>query len=194
MNKNSRIQSLMPIGAAALLLALVTIILILAGPTVAEETEDSFVYAAMVASPLLPVDKYETGFDSSIEPWQIVRWQNNSSHVLSYGDECDKGHCGFLDLAEQSAESYVIASPLIAGPERSYSVVFRAMFSDPKDQHQYGAVFSADASGLPCPGENEDTCFNQYYQLLVRFRSVEGYKYLEYRLRRVDGHDENNER
>ncbi len=192
MNNKPRIQSLIPLAAFALVLAFVSIILIMAAPTAADAPEDYFAFIPLVSSPLLPVDTYETGFDSSIEPWKAVRWQSNSSHVVAHGDECESSHCGFLDLAEQAAQSYVIASPLIAGPERSYNIIFRAKWHDPKDQHQYGAIFSADASGHPCPGDNTTSCFNQYYEFQARYRSVSGEKFVEYRLRRIDGHDENN--
>ena len=192
MNNESRNRSSILIGASALLLALLAIILIMAGPTAADTQGDALAFLPLVVSPILPVDQYETGFDSGIEPWKAVRWQSNSSHTVTHDDGCENSLCGFLKLEEQPERSYVIASPLIAGPKRSYNIVFRAKWENPKDQQQYGAIFSADASGQPCPGDNTTACFNRYYELLVRYRSVEGVKSVEYRLRRVDGHDENN--
>ena len=192
MNNKSQFQSMFPITAIALLLAFVGIILIMTGPTAADTQGDAVIFLPFVTSPILPVDKYETSFDSSIEPWTAVRWHENSSHTLSHDAGCENSLCGFLNLEEQAYRSYVIASPLIEGPNRPYSIVFRAKWHKPKDQQEYGAIFSADAAGQPCPGDNTSTCFNRYYEVLVRYRSVEGAKSVEYRIRRIDGHDENN--
>jgi hypothetical protein len=163
-----------------------------AWPAAAGVQEDSFAYLPYVASPLVPVDQYSTGFDSGIGTWVPVRWNPSADYHVKHNDGCDSGRCGFLDVAVKSNHSYVIASPLIPGPTRSYTIIFRSKLNDAKDKHQYGAVSSADAAGVLCPGDNSAGCFNKYYEFLVRFRDGGEEDFLEYRIRRIDGHDENN--
>ena len=174
----------------------VVTLLIVAGsaawPATAEPHEDTLSYMPYVSSPpVVPVDQYNTGFDAGIEPWTAVRWNNGSDFDVKHNSGCNDGRCGFLDLPVFSKQSYVIASPRIAGPQRSYNIIFRAKLNNRKDKHQYGAIFSADATGKPCPGDNNSSCFNRYYEFLVRYRN-DGEEYLQYRIRRIDGHDENN--
>ncbi len=161
-------------------------------PVTAEPAEDSFIYMPLVSSPLIPVDEYETDFKESIGSWRAVRWHKGADIAVKHDDSCIGSHCGFLDVAVNNDNAYAIASPLIAGPERSFQITFRARLQDRKDKHQYGTIFSADAGGGSCPGDNMSSCFNRYYEFLVRYRDSGGEKYLEYRIRRIDGHDENN--
>jgi hypothetical protein len=143
------------------------------------------------ASPLVPVDAYEAGFSEGIESWTAVRWNVGADTSVKHNADCHAGRCGFLDMLAQTNHSYVIASPLIPGPTRSYAITFRTKIEDAQDKDQYGAIFSADRSSLPCPGDNTDACFNRYYEFRARYRD-DGQKYMEYRLRRIDGHDQNN--
>ena len=176
------------------LLLVVGVMLLLAVvlPTLAQPGADSFLYLPFVTSPLAPADLYETEFEGSIEPWQRVRWQKGGTYDLDHDSGCDSGHCSFLDLEVNDEETYAIASPLVLGPEPPYEIEFRAKLRDRQDKHQYGVVFGADRQPGDCPGDNTDTCFNHYYEFRVRYRDVNGDKYLEYRLRRIDGHDGNN--
>lgn len=172
-----------------------TALLLVAGlaalPATADPAQDAFVYLPFVITSDAPVDFYETGFDSGIGSWQAVRWTEGAPHEVSHNDGCHFGECGMLDVKVSDKTSYVIASPLIPGPDRSFRITFRARLQDAKNTDQYGAVFAADRSGASCPGNNTDGCFNQYYEFRVRYRD-DGEKYLEYRIRRVDGHDAGN--
>ncbi len=161
-------------------------------PVTAEPVQEYFTFLPLVSSPLVPVDQYETDFKEGIESWQAVRWHKDADYEVKHDDSCIGSHCGFLDVAVGNDNSYVIASPLIAGPERSFKITFRARLQDRQDKHQYGAIFSADAGSVPCPGDNVGSCFNRYYEFLTRYRDSGGEKYLEYRIRRIDGHDSNN--
>jgi hypothetical protein len=161
-------------------------------PVTAEPAEDSYIFLPLVNSPLVPVDQYETDFKDGIGTWKAVRWHKDADYDLTHNAGCVGGRCEFLDVAVKNDNSYVIASPLIAGPERSFKITFHARLQDRQDKHQYGAIFSADAGGAPCPGDNADRCFNRYYEFLVRYRDSGGEKYLEYRIRRIDSHDSNN--
>lgn len=157
----------------------------------AEPAQDAFAYMPFVVTSDAPVDVYETDFNEGIGSWQPVRWTSGAPHEVKFNDDCHHGRCGLLDVIVSDKTSYVIASPLIPGPDRSFRITFHARLQDAKDTDQYGAVFAADRSGASCPGNNLDGCFNQYYEFRVRYRD-DGEKYLEYRIRRVDGHDEGN--
>ena len=174
------------------LVAIVLLTGVIAWPAVARPDADLFSYLPFVTSPRVPTELYETDFEESIDPWKLVRWQKNGSYDLDHDSGCDSGHCSFLDLDVNDAETYAIASPLILGPNPPYEIEFRAKLRDRQDKHQYGVVFGADWQDAPCPGDNTDSCFNHYYEFRVRYRDVNGDKFLEYRLRRIDGHDGNN--
>ena len=170
-------------GALLLGLLLTALAVAAAGPPV---------FLPVITSPVVPTELYETEFADSIVPWKAVRWQKGATFKLKHDDGCDSGHCGFLSLSVTNPDTYAIVSPLILGPQRPYVLEFRARLHERGDKQQYGAVFGADWQGGDCPGSNTDTCFNHYYEFRVRYRNVSGDEYLEYRLRRIDGHDGNN--
>lgn len=174
-------------GTAVFLLLFVWAGLIQAGPGASQT-----LFLPFVTAPAVPVDSYETEFTDSIEPWTAVRWQKGLTFDIDHEDGCDGSHCGFLDIKIDNTDSYAIASPLILGPQPPYVLEFRAKLRQREDKHQYGVVFGADRQSGPCPGDNTDSCFNHYYEFRVRFRDVDGDRFLEYRLRRIDGHDGNN--
>ncbi|MFN2137969.1 MAG: hypothetical protein ACK2UK_18585 [Candidatus Promineifilaceae bacterium] len=182
-----------PMGLlAAGFLACMLLLLVFSRSAAASPYASTVVHLPFVTSPVVPTESYETDFENSIEPWKMVRWQKGGSYDLDHDSGCDNGHCGILELDVDKEETYAIASPLILGPNRPYVIEFRAKLDDPKDKHQYGVVLGADWNDGGCPGDNTDSCFNHYYEFRVRFRDEGGEKYLEYRLRRVDGHDGNN--
>lgn len=168
------------------------LLLLMAWPAGAQEDPSPRIYLPIMRAPIVALDAYETEFADSIDPWQAVRWQKGINFDVTHEDGCDSGHCGFLDVDVDNAESYTIVSPLIQGPGIPYDIEFRAKLRDREDKHQYGVVFGADRSLDPCPGDNTDACFNRYYEFRVRYRDENGQQFLEYRLRRVDGHDNNN--
>ncbi len=174
-----------------LIILTVSIFLLIFGfSAAAEPDQDSWVYLPYVARSNPPVDYYATDFKEGMVPWQMVRWQHDDGYDSWWEEGCIGRHCGFLNLLVSKAHSYAIVSPLIEGPTRSYVLTFRARLSDRKDKHQYGAIFSADADEV-CPGHNTNNCFNRYYQFRARFRKENGQEWMEYRLRRIDGHDQN---
>ncbi len=188
MTRDTKITAL----AVGLVAGLLLLLLVVAWPATAQPGVDSIVHLPIVTSPVVPTELYETDFDDSIAPWTAVRWQKGAAFDLDHEDGCDSGHCGFLDLDVENEETYAIASPLIVGPNPPYVIEFRAKLHERKDKHQYGAVFGGDWHSGECPGDNTDSCFNHYYEFRVRYRDEAGETYLEYRLRRIDGHDDNN--
>ena len=182
----SRSHFLILFGFVASLTVVAALVLLLAGSAAAGPQADSMAFLPYVTSPIVPVDFYETSFTDSIEPWKAVRWQNGTNYDVEHNSG------GHLDVKVNTNETYVIVSPLIQGPQPPYEIDFRARLNDRKDKAQYGMVFGGDWHGAPCPGDNTTGCFNHYYEFRVRYRDVGGDKYLEYRLRRIDGHDGNN--
>jgi len=177
---------------AGWLLAGLMLLLAIAGPALARTGADALVYLPFVTSPLVAVESYETEFTDSIAPWTAVRWQKGAGFEVDHKDDCDRGRCDFLSIKVEDSETYAIASPLILGPQRPYVIETRARLHEREDKHQFGIVFGADAGGAACPGDNSNACFNHYYEFRVRYRDVNGDQFLEYRLRRIDGHDGNN--
>lgn len=192
MKKESHLRLFIPMIGGMFVLALAAVLMMVAWPAAAGVQEDSFAYLPYITSPLVPVDEYETDFNEGIDTWSAVRWYRTASYDVKHNQDCIAGHCGFLDVRVKSNNSYAIVSPLIPGPTRSYAVTFRAKIEDPEDKDQYGAVFSGDVSEPPCPDDNTTNCFNRYYDFRARYRNTDGEKYVEYRLRRIEGHDSNN--
>jgi len=177
------------VGFIAAIVALVVLVTV---PVVARPNTGLIAFLPFGSSPVAPVESYKAEFTDNIHLWNVVRWQKDTAFELEHEDSCDSGQCGFLELGVDKPESYAIASPLILGPQRPYVIEFRARFHEREDKHQLGAVFGADWQAAPCPGDNNSACFNHYYEFRVRYRDVNGDEFLEYRLRRIDGHDGNN--
>ena len=186
MNPFSRSRILILSGLAASLIVAAMLILVLTGSAVAGIQVDSMAYLPVVTSPIVQTDIYETDFTHGIEPWKAVRWHKGASYDVTHNSG------GSLDVKIKTNDTYVIVSPLIAGPQAPYNILFRAKLHDRKDKAQYGVIFGADWQGAPCPGDNSDGCFNHYYEFRARYRDISGEKYMEYRIRRVDGHGGNN--
>jgi hypothetical protein len=173
-------------GLAASLITIILFALAAASTAVAGPQADAKTFLPIVVSPLVPVDAYETDFNDGIEPWKKVRWTKGATTDVEHNGS------GYLDVEVNTKDSYVIVSPLVPGPHASYNLIFHAKLHDRKDKAQYGAIFGGDWDGAPCPGDNTDGCFNHYFEFRVRYRDVNGVQSLEYRIRRVDGHDGNN--
>jgi hypothetical protein len=148
----------------------------------------------------IPDQDYRVDFTDTIEPWEARRWTIGTAFDLQHRSDCDEGgRCGFLELEVQNDEAYVIVSPLIQSKPYPYNIEIEARLmpednSDyPPDQAQYGIVFGGNWNGQPCPVADFSSCFTQYYELRVRFRNVNDKQYLEYKLKRIDGHDANNQ-
>lgn len=186
MNPFSRSRILILSGLAASLIVVAALVLVFAGSAVAGPQADSMAFLPYVTSPLVAVDIYETDFTDSIEPWKAVRWRKGANYDIGHNG------AGYLDVKVNTTDTYVIVSPLVMGPQASYDILFRAKLNDRKDKAQYGVIFGGDWQGAPCPGDNMDGCFNHYYEFRVRYRENNSEQYMEYRVRRVDGHDGNN--
>ncbi len=184
--KTKAYSHILPFTGLIALLAAAALFVLLAVTAAAGPQADSLAYLPFVSGSPAPLDEYETDFSEDIEPWKAVRWQNGADFDVEHNG------AGYLDVQVKSEDTYVIVSPLIAGPTATYDITFRAKLHDRQDKAQYGAIFGGDWQGAPCPGSNVDGCFNNYFELRVRYRDVNGEQYMEYRLRRVDGHDGSN--
>ncbi|MDX1413741.1 MAG: hypothetical protein R3293_06090 [Candidatus Promineifilaceae bacterium] len=147
-----------------------------------------------------PDQDYRDTFTDTIVPWEARRWTNNADFALQHRSDCDEGgRCGFLELDVKNNEKYVIVSPLVQSKSYPYNIEIEARLmpksgSDyPRDQAQYGVIFGGNWNGAACPATDFSSCFTQYYELRVRFRSVNDKEFFEYKLKRIDGHDANNQ-
>jgi len=178
-------------GLLAFLALFTAFVMIFSGPAFAGQQTEWVVYLPHVVVPQEPLDSYESDFTGSVEPWGAVRWKEGTVFTVEHYPGCDGGRCGFLDLAVSTPQTYVNVSPLIEGPQPPYDIRFRAKQNNIKDRVQYGMVFGADWQKGPCPGDNTGNCFNQYYEFRVLHRVLGADKFVQYRIRRIDGMDEN---
>ena len=158
--------------------------------------EDSMVYMPMIIGSAMqpPSTSYQDDFTDTIAPWAARRWTKGADYVIKHNDECNDGHCGFLDVKVNSSQAYVIASPMeaVAAPF-IYDVRARAKLLDRDDGDEYGIIYGANWTSNGCPANDFSTCFTEYYEFRVRYRDDNGDKFLEWKLKRVEGHDENNQ-
>ncbi len=148
----------------------------------------------------VPEQDYRDDFTDTIIPWAASRWTLGTTYNLQHRADCDQGgRCGFLELEVQNKESYVIVSPLVQSKSYPYNIEIKARLmpktdSDyPPDQAQYGIIFGGNWNGEPCPTADFSSCFTQYYELRVRFRDTGDKHYLEFKLKKVEGHDADNQ-
>lgn len=191
MNKNTRNNLFILIGVMLLVLALIP------GSISAEPdapSEDTFVHFPLIISITYPAESYDNSFTSTIEPWDARRWSKGADYEIKHNDGCDDGECGFLDMKLNNEAAYVIASPIEAVQAPfTYNIRTRAKLLDKNDGDAYGIIFGGNWTSGECPVTDFSTCFTEYYEFRVRYRDDNGDKYLEWKLKLVEGHDENNQ-
>lgn len=148
----------------------------------------------------IPDQDYRDDFTDTIVPWEARRWTNGAVYSLDHRADCDDGgRCGFLELDVQDKETYVIASPLVPSKTYPYNIETKVRLMPktdsnyPQDQAQYSVIFGGNWNGQPCPAVDFSSCFTQYYELRVRFREINDKRFLEFKLKRIDGHDADNQ-
>ena len=198
MNKFAR-KSLIP---ALILVAAFMIVLLLDPGSIAAEPDtpatavvEVFTFLPMVVSGTTePAASYETDFTGTIVPWEARRWSQGPDFVIKHDDGCDAGECGFLDIKVNNSQAYVIASPMEAVQAPfTYHIKTRAKLLERNDGDAYGIIFGGNGSANQCPTPDFSTCFTEYYEFRVRYRDDNGEKFLEWKLKRVEGHDANNQ-
>jgi hypothetical protein len=145
------------------------------------------------ATPIPQGGDYRDNFTDTIVPWNARRWTLGTAFNLIHRSDCEENRCGFLELTVNSSSSYVIASPLIQSRPYPYNIELKAKQKDKEDGHSYGIIFGGNWNGQACPEPNFNSCFTQYYELRVEFKEDGADRYLRYKLKRVDGHDSNNQ-
>ena len=156
--------------------------------------DDSLVYMPLIIGSPTPSTSYNDEFTDSIEPWAARRWSAGPDYEIKHNDGCDEGHCGFLEMKINNSQAYVIASPLEAVEAPfTYNIKTRAKLLNREDGDEYGIIFGGDYTGNDCPAADFSTCFTEYYEFRVRYRDDNGDKFLDWKLKRVEGHDENNQ-
>lgn len=148
-----------------------------------------------------PEGDYIDNFEFDIDGWSARRWSDGAQYEYGHRSDCDQGgRCGFLEAELKNNQAYTIISPLIPSKSPPYNieVYARLMPTDdsdyPEDQAQYGIIFGGNWNGQECPNSEFSSCFTQYYELRVRFRDLgNDDRFLEYKLKRIDGHDSDNQ-
>jgi hypothetical protein len=145
-------------------------------------------------TPTRPVDTdYRDDFTDTIVPWAPRIWTLGSVYNLTHDNSSDGNRQGFLNLLVTPNEKYVIVSPMVMSEQPPYNIEIEAKIRSPRtDLDQYAVIFGANKSSDPCPAADFSTCFTNYYEMRVRYRDT-GRKYMEFKLKRIDGHDENNQ-
>lgn len=156
--------------------------------------QDTTVYLPMIIGDSPSAESYDENFSEGIEPWAARRWSAGADYEIKHNDGCDDGRCGFLEMKINNNGAYVIASPIAAvDAPFTYKITTRAKLLDRDDGDAYGIIFGGDWTSNGCPGNDFTTCFSEYYEFRVRYRDDNGDKFLEWKLKRVEGHDENNQ-
>jgi hypothetical protein len=140
-----------------------------------------------------PGSDYETQFTDTISPWHASYWSENNSYILEHNADCDDNRCGFLELTVEDSAAFVLVSPTLVSKKPPYTVETRALIKDKQDGDKYSLVWGGSWNGAPCPQPDLSSCFNEYYELRVRYRIVSKEPFLEYRLMKVTGHDSSNQ-
>ena len=169
------------------------------GTTTVTPTNTATATGTATATPTatLPPDggDYAKSFESDTEPWLERRWTLGTSFALSHDGSTDSDRQGFLNLLVKNSNSYVIVSPLAAGPRAPYHIETVAKIRSPRETgDQYGIIFGGDYAGGTCPEPGFSSCFTHYYEMRVRFYhdSSAGKDRMEMMLQRIDSHDASN--
>lgn len=139
-----------------------------------------------------PNQDYFAEFTNTISPWEARRWTNGAAWELIHRSDCDGGRCGFLQLRDATRGTYVLVSPLVQSRRTPYNVQTVALFKDPQAGHSYSVIFGANWNGQQCPQPDFSSCFNTYYEMRVEYVDASD-DYLRMKLKRIDGHDQNNQ-
>ncbi len=143
---------------------------------------------------ITPGDNYYKGFTNNIKPWDKVRSSDGAESKLTHSDSCEGDVCGFLTLEVKKSNEYVIVSPKVPAKPYPYNIETEAKIrSSRQDGDSYGIIFGASTNGQECPVDDYSTCFNHYYEMRARYRDSGGDQWIEFKLVRVEGHDENNQ-
>ncbi|MCB8966833.1 MAG: DUF11 domain-containing protein [Ardenticatenaceae bacterium] len=132
------------------------------------------------------ISGYKDVFLSNTTNWAMRRSDTSNYNVL-YRDNDN------LQVELANANDYILVAPLAPAVGMNYEIEFEAKLSNPEDRHMYGLVFGGDWNGESCPNSGYTNCFTQYYQLRIQYRTNNGAPFLEFKLKRIDGHDSNNQ-
>lgn len=140
-----------------------------------------------------PSGNYFDDFTDNIDGWSARRANNSAIYSYGHRGDVDGGLRGQLEITLSSQDSYVILSPLVAAKAPPYNIEFMAKLKDTKDRHMYGLAFAGDWNGQACAAPSSPNCFTRYYELRVQYRELDGKKFQEVKLKRIDGHDASGE-
>ncbi len=134
---------------------------------------------------------YQDDFNNSGSGWVMRRTDISGSNNwnIEYRNESPQS----LQMSIETANEYLLASPLVAAPSLPYYVETRAKFYDTHDRHAIGLIFGGDWNGTNCPNGSWNSCFNRFYWLIMRYRENNGNPKIEMELRYVTSFNSSNQ-
>jgi hypothetical protein len=155
----------------------------------------------MPDDPCFPIQNQPPGdyFNEFSEPdsilcWKERRWTKDSVFSITHDSEEDNERKGILNMAISPDQKYVIVSPLVRAKPAPYNIEIDAKVrSERRDNDQYGIIFGANRAGGDCPADDFSSCFTNYYELRVRYRENDTRNWMQFKLKRIDDHDSNNQ-
>jgi len=140
-----------------------------------------------------PAEPFRDDFTTDIDGWEARRASVGSVVRYLHRGDSDGDRQGLLELQVDSANSFFIISPLVEAQPAPYTIEFYAKLKETRDRHMYGVVFGADWNGGPCNSPTPTNCFTRYYELRVQYRNLNGDRFQELKLKRIDSHDASGE-
>ncbi len=144
-----------------------------------------------------PSNFYRDDFTNNINTWAARRWTLGAAYDIQHRGDCDGGRCGFLQMENNTKETYVLASPLVQSRAVPYNIQVEALFKgregtseSPKAGQSYSIIFGGNWNGQACPKNDFTSCFTQYYEFRVEY--VDSGKVVT-KLKKVEGHDGSNQ-
>ena len=134
---------------------------------------------------LVVVGNYNDIFDTASSGWSMRRQDKDDINQTTF---YENGHFVIRILGRWD---YLLAAPMRPAPAPPYAIETRVRLRSLDNLHTYGIVFGGDWNGNECPSQKNDSCFNQYYRLLVIWSGAEDT--LKFQLKRIDFHDNGNQ-
>ncbi len=136
-------------------------------------------------------ENYYTNFsnvDNKDIAWLDIRRRNVDGNI----DNETLFTNGMLQAQARSRGDYFILSPLSPAINAPYEIRVDAQIMNKSERSGFNVIFGGDFNSIPgtCPSGDLRGCFNEYYQLSVRYRTGDR---TEVRVSHVTSHDANNQ-
>lgn len=142
------------------------------------------------ATPAPTGENYYTDFSNAANKdiaWLDIRRRNVDGNINNEVIFTD----GSLQAQSRSRGDYFIVSPLRTAIDAPYEIRVDAQIMNKSERSGFNVIFGGDYNNIPssCPSGDFRGCFNEYYQLSVRYRNGDK---TEVKVSRITSHDANN--